>query len=229
MEEEEEDDDDVLEVDDDDAAVEVLSACPRASASRTGTMVSTGTTTAAVDSWNPIYIKAVYTDHAMHKHQVILLLLPGGVGYERTEGMVLSLAAVDVLAVTIIWPEWIISQEFLKFLKRQLKKTVQANIDRMLHDDDMHGASALEDQFEENFILMQHAIKKQMAAICPIGGVHKSTARIQLDMPVAGLSDSEWSFFGDPHGVRMLWVDLLEASADPVTAVKSVSLANEDK
>ena len=98
----------------------------------------------------------------------------------------------------------------------------------MLQENDLSGAANLEDQFEENFILMQHAIKKQMAAIHPIGNVLKSTAYIKLNMPVARHSDSEWSFFGDNHGVRMLWVNLLEASADPVTAVKSANLAQED-
>ena len=223
--EEEEDDDDVLEVDD--TGVEDRSMAPPA-----GTVVSTRSVAPSVPAshlWNPIYIKAVYTDPSMRNHQVVLLLLPGGVGYIKTEGMVLSLAAVDVLGVTVSWPGWIVTQEFLKFLKRELKKGVQANVDRMLHDNDMKGAADLEENFDENFVLMSHAIKKQMASMCPTGSVLKSTAYIKLDMPVAGLSDSEWSFFGDPHGVRMLWVDLLEATADPVSAVKSVNLAKEDE
>lgn len=232
---EEELEEDELEVDDDDDDVEVLPSAPKAASvaaaagasSRTGTVVTLQPTGEGV--WHPIYIKAVYTDHSMHQHQIILILLPGGVGHTKTEGLGLFLPSVDVLGVTIPYPEWIMKQEFLKHLKREMKKGTQAVVDRMLQEDDIVAAADLEDEFEENFILMQHAVKKQMSLKNPRGNVLKATAYIKLDMAVKPLSDSEWSFFGDNHGVRMLWVDLLEASVDPVTAVKNVNLAKEDK
>jgi len=161
----------------------------------------------------------------MHQHQIVLILLPGGVGHTKTEGLRLFLPSVDVLGVTIPYPEWIMTQEFLKHLKREMKKGTQAVVDHLLQENDMKAAMDLEDEFEENFILMQHAVKKQMSLKNPDGNVLKATAYIKLDMAVKPISDSEWSFFGDNHGVRMLWVDLLEASVDPVTAVKNVNLA----
>ena len=232
---EEELEEDELEVDDDDDDVEVLPSAPKAASvaaaagasSRTGTVVTLQPPVEGV--WHPIYIKAVYTDHSMHQHQVILILLPGGVGHTKTEGLGLFLPSVDVLGVTIPYPEWIMTQEFLKHLKREMKKGTQAVVDRMLQEDDIVAAANLEDEFEENFILMQHAVKKQMSLKNPQGNVLKATAYIKLDMAVKPISDSEWSFFGDNHGVRMLWVDLLEASVDAVTAVKNVNLAKEDK
>jgi len=208
---------DELEVDNDDD-VEVLTSAPKAASvaaaagasSRTGRVVTLQPPFAEV--WHPIYIKAVYTDHSMHQHQIILILLPRGVGHTKTEGLGLFLPAVDVLGVTIPYPEWIMTQEFLKHLKREMKKGTQAAVDHFLQENDI-------------LILMQHAVKKQMSLKNPHGNALKATAHIKLDMAVKPLSDSEWSFFGDNHGVRMLWVDLLEASVDPATAVKNVNLA----
>ena len=66
------------------------------------------------------------------------------------------------------------------------------------------------DQFNENFVLMSHAIKEQLALMRPNPGVPvlKATAQIKLDFPVKPLTDNDWHFVGNQTGARLLFVDL---------------------
>ena len=178
--------------------------------------------------WRPIFLKTVYIDANLIQHQVVLLCLPGGVGSKRTEGVEVKLSE-GYLCVTVQWPEWLTTQAFFPSLRHALVKVMSKAWIGLPEDEKL----PLQDQYHENCILMQHAIKSTMAAMRPTSAspLLTATTRIQLDIEVrANISDDDWHFLGDLNGVRLLFVDL-KAPQETVyekPKVKSVQLALQE-
>lgn len=236
----EEDDDD----DDDDPSVQIVSkgsaSLKAPPAPVKGPPVASLATAVSVSTpkvngvWNPISIQAVYTDYYMDQHQVVIVLLPGGVGKGNSSGIDLKLQGTDILQVSIPWPTWIVQEKFLRHLRSSMEASLKAAWD-MLAITDRDRAEHLKDAFGENFILMAHAIKKKMRELhSPFGdNTDKlyATALIGLDIDVQGpITSNDWSFFGDTEGVRMIFVDLkapIEVDDQkPEATVKDVDLAS---
>ena len=77
------------------------------------------------NTWHPLYIKTKITDGQMKVHQVLMILLPGGIGHTKTEDIEVSLCALAALntpylRIGIQWPRWIVSHDFLKVLRETL-------------------------------------------------------------------------------------------------------------
>ena len=161
------------------------------------------------NTWNPIYIKTKFTDGQMKVHQAIMILLPGGVGHTKTEDIELSLEdtmADTYLKISIQWPHWIVSHDFLKVLRETLAKKEAPKLNRM----DLEEKEAQETLFAEYIVLLQLAFKQQMVLMRPQSDspMLRSWAMIKLDMAVKPITYHDWHLFGDLEGVRMVFVDL---------------------
>ena len=109
--------------------------------------------------WNPDFIKGVHQDaETMEWHQVLIILLPSGVGQLSTEDVDLRLEANGtVLAIQHVWPEWISNREYLYFLKQALLAQAKQQWKSLLPTD----RDEAEDHFRETFALMAHSLRTQ--------------------------------------------------------------------
>ena len=221
------DDDDVLSlssteanVDEKDKAPGVVSAGSVHSSSLLGgaslssphqptyTMVP-GTSSAQANAWHPIHIKTRFIDGQMKVHQAIMVLLPGGVGHTKTEDIKLSLVEDSVepfLKITVKWPKWIVSQDFLAIMRDTMTKEFAPRLSLVGTSDRV----SLQALFQEYIVLIQLAFKQHMILMRPQADspMLHSVAKIKLDFPVKKLTHDDWYIFGDEQGVRMVIVDL---------------------
>jgi len=156
----------------------------------------------------PHYIKAAFRDvKTMTWHQLLVIVLPSGVGLESSKDVKLEvLFDNNVLAITDIWPVWLTSLEFLCFLKQSLLQQAAAtwkDLEPMEKDQ-------AEDQWRDMFAMMSGAIQEKMLLMRreEYSPTLKSTAHIPLDFPVKPVTPADWTFFGNDAGVRVLFVDL---------------------
>ena len=181
--------------------------------------------------WVPNGIKSVHEDTSLVKHQVLITLLPGGVGYEASEDIEVNLEKLGddtYLTIHVKLPSFVSEGKFLPTLKHTLKnleapKWASMNV--------REKAEALE-RFNEDFVLMSQAIKKQLAVMRaePEVATLKATARIKLDFPVKPLSDNDWLLVGEQKGVRLLFTDLKapKTCSYKKSKVKTVQIAEAD-
>ena len=163
----------------------------------------------AHDVWIPNAVKSVHKDASMVQHQVVLTLMPGGVGHKASDDIELHLEKYGddtYLAIGINWPDWVAKGTFLPDLESALEAEAEKEWATMEEDE----KAEAQGRFKENFVLMSHSIKEQLAFMRPNPGVPalKATARIKLDFPVRPLTDKDWHFVGNATGVRMLFTDL---------------------
>ena len=159
--------------------------------------------------WVPNCIKSVHNDTSIVQHQVLMTLLPGGVGHKDSDDIELQLEKNGddtYLAIAINWPEWVAKATFLPELESALKAEAEKEWNT-LDEEEKARAQA---HFNENFVIMSHAIKEQLALMRPNPEVAtlKATARIKLDFPVRTLTYNDWHFVGEQTGVRLLFADL---------------------
>ena len=144
----------------------------------------------------------------MQKHQVVVVLLPGGIGYERTENIdveVCSDSLGQYLRVVIDWPQWIMSLSFLEQVKTRKEKRLLGGRPWKSLTNKAHTA------FEMDHMLLSYAIKVTLAEMRPTAKspVVKAEARIPLDMTVRPtITRDDWMYVGNTTGVRLLFVDM---------------------
>ena len=237
-EEEELDDDvDVLEVDDDDdegmeevdrkSTVLVPTAQPVVSVvAPPPAFASSG------GGWNPDYIKGRYQDAVtMGWHQVLLIVLPTGVGATAsTEDVDLRTEYNNtVLAVQHLFPQWISNWQFFSLLKQALLEQAKLQWQSLLPANQEEA----KEKFQESFALMAHALRAQMTTMRadPEVPTIKATARIKLDFAVKPITSADWLFIGNEDGVRMLFVDLKAPTETSYEAkpVKELLLPTKEK
>jgi len=169
--EDEDDDDDVdmLEVEDnDDDEVEVVEQRKPPAKSIVATAVSVSSSpasTLSIGLWNPDYIKGKYQDAVtMAWHQVLLIVLPSGVGASAsTEDVDLRTEWNNtVLAVQHCYPKWISHWHFFSLLKKALLKQAKQQWQSFLNPSKQEEAMH---KFQESFALMAHALRAQMTTI----------------------------------------------------------------
>jgi len=158
--------------------------------------------------WIPHCIKAAHRDiKTMTWHQLLVIILPSGVGLESSKDVKLEVMFDNkVLAITDIWPVWLTSLEFLCFLKQSLLQ--QAAV--AWKDFEPMEKDQAEDQWRDMFAMMSGAIQEKMILMRreEFSPTLKSAAHIPLDFPVKPATPADWTFFGNDAGVRLLFVDL---------------------
>jgi hypothetical protein len=157
--------------------------------------------------WVPNGIKAVYKDWQMVRHQVLLTLLPAGVGYTGSEDIELNLETVGgdpYPRITIDLPLWVAEGKCIQQLERTLKADAEKLWATMDDEDEAKR------HFNDDFVIMSQAIREQLLSMRPNTRVAalKATARIKLDFPVKPITDRDWHIVGNQTGVRLLFVDL---------------------
>ena len=161
--------------------------------------------------WNPIHIKTIYKDGQMKKHQVVFVLLPGGVSNTSTDGMELEIKGGKLVA-SIPWPTWIEDHSFLKHLRKGMKASNKPLWDMVGATKGDDAVEELEAQFEHNNVCMKQAIMEELNNKKSSGDQMKATTTIPLDIDVKPeIDEGDYTFVGDKDGVRMLFVDLKEA------------------
>ena len=185
----------------------------------------------SANGWNPDFIKGKHQDaETMEWHQVLVILLPSGVGQLSTQDVDLGLEANGtVLAIQHVWPEWITNRQYLYFLKQALLEQAKPEWKSLLPTD----RDEAEDHFRETFALMAHSLRTQMAAMRPdpMLPILKSTARIVLDFAVKPITANDWLFIGNDDGVRLLYVNLKAPTETSYEAkhVKDLLMAKHEK
>lgn len=207
------------------APVKMVSVAGRGSVSLAHSVVPA--TSGDPGNWNPLYLKSLYTDGRMQQHQVIIVLLPGGVGYKESKDMELSLVTnyhgKQSLKVTVEWPEWIRSHAFLDRLKTSLKEEAM----NYWHTQEGEVMEQLRELHIENTTLLSHSIKQQLVSMRTQSdnSLLKAETTIPLDMAVRPITDSDWHFCGNSEGVRILFVDLKAPLATSYERSKSKTVA----
>ena len=145
--------------------------------------------------------------------QTVSVLLPGGVSNTSTSGFTLEVKNGSLL-VSIPWPNWIGNESFLFFLKRNMKKAHEPIWKMTQERSGVEVANVMEQRFEEDFVLKSHSIKQEVRRLKQLNNNKElfATAHVPLDIDVQKeIKDDDWSFVGDKDGVRMIFVDLMEA------------------
>jgi len=170
--------------------------------------------------WTPPHLKTQYKDFVNLNHQFLAFLLPSGVAFDSASDIRLSMsvyAGVDYyLNLEIEWPDTFQKddgKQFLSFLKQKtLKRKLQKFVDNKSMPE-VEKARAKKD-FESSWVLLEMAVKQEMIRMRNAKGTYtlRSQTTVKMDFPVERLTEDCWELIGDSKGVRMLVVDLEQAT-----------------
>jgi len=169
-------------------------------------------------NWNPITLQSVHKDTKFVKHNTVTILLPGGVGHIDSQEISISLQSNNtVLKAEILWPNWIVQEQFIGFLRMQLKQGLDC-----LQGPPMIQKMSLEEDFVDKFCMMKNSMKEELSNLNPDPEkMVKATAFVNLKLRVQDLKEDCWNFFGETTGVCMLFVNLKEPAVPVAAALKA--------
>ena len=167
--------------------------------------------------WNPICIKFTYKDRDQKNHQVVVLLLTGGVWNQSRKDLELKVVDKSLWA-TIPWSDYMDDMDSLLIHLDELFKSAWNFVWKVAKED--HGRLEMEKKkmaYAQNFMLASLEFKNQVKrnkSNNPIKKL-KATAVIPLDIDVEKeLTDCKRQFVADDKGMRMLYVDMKEKSTE---------------
>lgn len=178
--------------------------------------------------WGPLLVQAKWQDTSLTNHQVTVALMPGGVAYEDPNQIQVKLddGAMNLM-ITFNWPDFVASGEFLDALKIALEEE---------HEEEWNSMGAGKKaeavkRFNDNFVLMATAIRKELALLRPIPNepVLRATTRLKLDCAVNPITFSDWHVVGEDSGERVLIVDLQSPNERSYVTTKKKSITKAPK
>jgi hypothetical protein len=121
------------------------------------------------------------------------------------------------LNLEIQWPDTFEMDDGEQFLNYLKKKKLKRNIKKWVDTKNLEEQCKAKKMFESTYVMLSMAVKQEMIRMRNAKGrtVLRSQTCVKMDFPVERLTADCWELLGDDKGVRMVVVDLEQASADP--------------
>ena len=170
-------------------------------------------------AWNPSYLKTIYQDLSMVMHQFVAILLPSGIGFESDHDFQLAMQIFGpdhYLNIEIQWPDTFERDDGEQFLSHLYQKKLKRNTKKWLEKKNLDEQCKAKKSFDATHVMLGMAVKQEMIRMRQFKGysVLRSQTNIKMDFPVERLTEDCWELLGDDTGVRMVVVDLEQATAD---------------
>jgi len=186
--------------------------------------------------WSPPHLKTVYKDYSNLPHQFVVILVPSGCGSNDASDIRVSMSVYSgidyYLNLEIELPNTFQKDDGELFLSCLKTKKLLRLSRKWFDKKDMPEAekARAKKEFESSWVMLEMAVKQEMIRMRNAKGTTtlRSQTCVKMDFPVERLTEECWELIGDAAGVRMVVVDLEQATENeeckPATFERKVEM-----